>query len=164
MIASILISKMRVPVLVGAEGKTKKDIEEKTHTKIFIGEEITIEGEAIDVMTAENVIKAIGRGFAPEKALELLNEEKVLYIIQLTKNKKELKRIKARLIGTMGKARRNLESLTNTRISVYGKTVSIIGSYENAGIAKEAIEKLIGGSMHSNVYKFLEFRKREGNG
>lgn len=160
MIATILIPKNRVPVLVGQAGKTKKDIENKTNTKIFIGEEITIEGDALDVMATENIIKAISRGFAPEKALELLDEEKILHIVQLPKNEKEVIRIKSRLIGTMGKARRNIERLTNTHISVYGKTVSIIGSYEDAEIAKAAIEKLILGSMHSNVYRFLSLRKK----
>lgn len=159
MISTIMIPRKRIPVILGSNGATKKDIEDKTHTKIFIGEEITIEGEALDVMTAENIVKAIGRGFAPPAALKLLDEENALYVIQLQKNEKELKRVKSRLIGTMGKARRNLERLTNTRISIYGKTVSIIGSYEDADIAKEAIEKLIAGSKHNNVYNFLERRK-----
>ena len=162
MIATILIPRMRVPVILGTNGATKHDIEEKTNTKIFIGEEITIEGEALDVMAAENIIKAIGRGFAPAAALALLDEEKVLYVIQLPKNENELTRIKSRIIGSDGRARQNLERLTNTQISVYGKTVSIIGCYEDADIAKEAIEKLISGSMHSNVYRFLELRKGKG--
>lgn len=159
MISSIMIPRKRIPVVLGINGATKKDIEDKTHTKIFIGEEITIEGEALDVMAAENIVKAIGRGFAPPAALELLDEEKVLYVIPLQKSEKELKRIKSRIIGTLGKARRNLERLTNTYISVYGKTVSIIGSYEDAEHAKTGIEKLIAGSKHNNVYSFLERRK-----
>ena len=162
MIATILIPRMRIPVVLGTNGATKHDIEEKTNTKIFIGEEITIEGEALDVMAAENIIKAIGRGFAPSKALKLLDEEKVLYVFQLPKTENELTRIRSRIIGTMGKARRNLERLTNTQISVYGKTVSIIGCYEDADRAKEAIEKLIFGSTHSNVYRFLELREKHG--
>ncbi len=160
MITSILIPKARVPVIVGRNGKTKRLLEKKTNTKLFISEEITIEGEAIDVMTAENVIKAIGRGFSPDAALELLDEDKVLYVLQLPASDKEMKRIKSRIIGTGGMARRNLERLTDTRISVYGKTVSIIGYYDDADAAKEAVEKLIKGSMHRNVYKFLELRKK----
>lgn len=157
MIASILIPKARVAVLVGAHGSTKKSIEEKTNTKIFIGEEITIEGEALGILTVENIVKAIGGGFSPGRAMELLDEDKILYIIQLPKA--DEKRIKSRIIGKMGRARRNLERMTNTHISVYGKTVAIIGYYDDMEASKEAIEKLIFGSTHSNVYSFLERRK-----
>ncbi len=160
MITGILIPKRRIAVVVGKGGKTKKTLEEKTGTKIFIGEEITIEGEALEVMAAENIIKAIGRGFAPDTALELLDEDKVLYVMQLDKGEKELSRIKSRVIGTNGRARRNLERLTDTHISVYGKTISIIGLYDDADAAKAAVEKLISGSMHGNVYRLLELRKK----
>ena len=105
------------------------------------------------MMPAENIIRAIGRGFSPENAMELLDEEKTLYIIHLSDNARSLKRIRSRLIGTGGKARRNIERFTHTKISVYGKTVSIIGSYEDVEKAKGAVEKLISGVSHRSVYK-----------
>ncbi len=156
MISKILIPEKRVAVLIGRNGRVKKDVEKATNVKIKIDGEITISGDAVDLMTAENVIKAIGRGFSPENAAKLLDENNTLCIIPLPDNRKELIRVRARLIGTRGKARRNIETLTGTSISVYGKTVSAIGSYENIEKAKEAIEKLIAGSPHRNVYKSLE--------
>jgi ribosomal RNA assembly protein len=78
--------------------------------------------------------------------------------ISLPDDRKRLKRVTSRLIGTRGKARRNLERLTQTHISVFGKTVSIIGKYEDAERAGHAIEKLIDGFSHRSVYEFLEKR------
>ena len=156
MITTIKIPEKRMPVLIGRHGETKRKIEAATQTKISLSDEISIKGEALNRLDAENVIKAIGRGFAPEKSMELLEEDKILYIIQLPE-KSEL--IKSRIIGTNGKARRNLERLTKTHVSVYGKTVSVIGSYENADMAKNAIERFISGSSHKNIYRFLESRK-----
>lgn len=156
MITTLKIPEKRMPILIGRNGETKRKIEAATHTKISVESEIEIKGEALNRLDAENIIKAIGRGFAPDKSLELLEEDKILYIIQLPENSE---RIKSRIIGTNGKARRNLERLTKTYVSVYGKTVSIIGSYENAETAKNAIEKFISGSTHKNVYRFLESRK-----
>ena len=50
----------------------------------------------------------------------------------------------------------NLERLTGTRISIYGKTAAIIGAFDDVERAKEAIEKLVGGFSHRSVYEFLE--------
>jgi len=156
MIKSVKIPEERLAVLIGERGATKRFIQKKTKTKIKIDEEIIIEGEALDVLTAESIIKAIGRGFSPPSAMLLLDEENCFDLVQLPDNEKARKRICARLIGTNGRARRNLEGLTKTRISVYGKTVGIIGSYDDAAKAKEAIEKLIGGFSHRSVYEMLE--------
>jgi ribosomal RNA assembly protein len=155
MIKTIRIPKIRIPVLIGRRREVLNIIEKETSTKISVKEEVSVEGESIGVMSAENIINAIGRGFSPKNALLLLNEETTFSMITLTKNRKELKRVKARLIGTKGKCRRNIENATNTKISVYGKTVSVIGKYEDVFSAQTAIEKLISGSGHIAVYKFL---------
>ena len=154
MIKNIKIAEERIPVLIGKHGNVKKEIEEYTKTSIAIGDAVAIEGEALDVMTAENVIRAIGRGFAPEKALELVDEENTIIVIALEPN--SAGRIKSRVIGTRGKTRFMIEKYTRTYISVYGKTISIIGNYEDAELARQAIEKFIEGSPHKNVYMFLE--------
>ena len=159
MIEMLKIPKERIRVLLEYNKKVLKEIEKITKTKIEIDESINIAGEAIDVMTASNILKAIGRGFEADIAMELLDENKTFYVIALSETEKSLSRIKSRIIGTNGRARRNLERLTNTNISVYGKTVSIIGDYENVEKARTAIEKLISGSMHRTVYKYLESRR-----
>ena len=107
------------------------------------------------------MIKAIARGFSPENAFKLLEEDVYLRIInleELTNTKKQLERQKARVIGRKGKARRYLEKLTGTKISVYGKTVSIIGKMEDVELAAQAITKLVKGSPHGKVYQMIEGR------
>ena len=159
MIELLKIPQERIKVLNENHGKIKKEIEKLTNTKIQITEGVDISGEAIDVMTAANIVKAIGRGFDPDIAFDLVDEEKTLHIITLQETEKSVKRIKSRIIGTGGRARKNIEGLTKTNLSIYGKTVSIIGTYDNVEKARIAIEKLISGSMHRTVYKHLERRR-----
>jgi ribosomal RNA assembly protein len=163
----------RVGAVVGKNGETLEKIMEETRTKITID---SINGVAViepvspntspyDVMKAQDVIKAIGYGFPPEKAFRLLDEDAVLILIDLTQHVKDsenhLTRIKGRIIGENGRARKNIEEMTNTYISVYGNYVAIIGSYENANIAREAIMMLIEGRQHSTVYKYIEKLMRQ---
>lgn len=157
MISVVKIPMNRSAVVIGEEGKTRKDIEKRTGTSITVDQEtVEISGEALDVVNAENIVKAIGRGFAPATANMLLDESNTLAIITIANDKKKLERIKARLIGVGGKARRNLERLSQTHISIYGKTISIIGQYENVDKLCVGLEKLIKGTSHRFVYQYLE--------
>ena len=154
MIESILVPKDRVNVI--KDRVTKEKIEKETRVKLSFDENsILIEGEGLDLLTAMNIVKAISRGFAPEKAYRLLSEEELFDIIDIDYGPKKAKMIKARLIGTGGKTRRMIEEFSGSSMSVYGKTVSIIGKYEQNAIAKEAIQKLLEGASHAHVYKFL---------
>lgn len=161
------IPKERIAVLIGKDGSIKKNLETETKTKIDIDSkegDITIKGEdALLLYSAREVIKAIGRGFNPEVALLLLKSDYALDIISITEfvGENHLVRIKGRLIGKDGKSRKIIEELTETFICVYGKTVGIVGMHENLSSAKRAIESLLSGSPHANVYKFLERRRRE---
>ena len=112
------------------------------------------------------IVLAIGRGFSPENAMKLLKGENSLHIIDLHefvgKSADQMERIKGRIIGEGGKARRNVENLSNTLISVYGKTVSVIGSPEQLKSTIDAISSLSSGRMHGSVYSKLEsVRRRE---
>jgi ribosomal RNA assembly protein len=60
-----------------------------------------------------------------------------------------------------GKTRRIMEELTDANIAVYGHTIGIIGNFDQAQVAREAIQMLINGSMHSVVYRFLHRKRRE---
>jgi ribosomal RNA assembly protein len=159
----------RIAVLIGKEGNIKKEIEEETKTKLNIDSkegDVFVSGEnALGLYIAREVIKAIGRGFNPEIALLLLKQDYILEVISLNdytgKSKENLLRLKGRVIGKEGKARRVIEDLTNCYICVYGKTISIIGLAEKVSIAKQAIESLLRGNTHANVYKFLEKKRRE---
>ncbi|MBU0636518.1 KH domain-containing protein [Candidatus Micrarchaeota archaeon] len=161
----VRIPKARIAILIGKHGATKKDIEQKTKTKIIVDSE---EGEVeikskientTGFYTALNIIKAIARGFSPEHAFLLLNENNALEIISLTDwlkgSEKELKTKRGRIIGKQGKARNEIEEKTNCFISVQGKTIAIIGDLGEIPKAKKSIEMLLHGARHSKVYDFL---------
>ena len=54
-----------------------------------------------------------------------------------------------------------IEKMTDTSMSVYGKTIGIIGKLHNVAIARQAVEMLLEGAPHGNVFKWLEVKKRE---
>ncbi len=160
------IPEERVAVLIGKDGDTKKLIEEQSGCKLNITKDglvaITCE-DGLKLYTAREIVKAVGRGFNPKVALLLLKTDYALDLIDLsivTKSKNDMERIKGRIIGKGGKSREELERLTDTYITVYGKTIGIIGEQNQVIIARQGIAKLIDGAMHSTVYKFLEKKKR----
>lgn len=168
-IYELKINKDRLPVLIGKTGEIKKEIEKSTKTRIMVDSkegDIFIKGEdGLGLYTASAVIKAIGRGFNPDVSLLLLKPEYLFEVIDLTeysgKSKNTLIRIKGRIIGKEGKSRRLIEQLTDTYISVYGKTVAIVGETSNVHITRSAIESIAEGSPHSKVYRWLEKKRVE---
>jgi ribosomal RNA assembly protein len=168
----IKVPKERVGVIIGPDGVTKKNIEQKLSVELEIDSDsgditITMNERATDpslLFKAKDVVTALGRGFSPEHAFRLLrDEEAILDVIDLRavfgKSEADIKRVKGRIIGNNGKTRRLIEELTDTQVAVFGHTVSIIGTIEQAGVAREAVEMLVKGSMHSTVYRVLH-RKR----
>ncbi|MBI5389166.1 RNA-processing protein [Candidatus Woesearchaeota archaeon] len=162
------IPKERIAVLIGTKGEAKKELEDATHTHIKIdsqeGDVFITGSDALFLFSAKEVITAIARGFNPDIAFLLLKQEYSLEVISMqdfAKTKNHLLRLKGRVIGKEGKARRLLEELTETYLSVYGKTIAIVGETENVSACRRAVQALIGGSPHSSVYKFLEKRRAE---
>lgn len=163
----IKIPKERIAVLIGKQGEMKNTIEENTKTKLQIdsqeGDVIIIGNDPIKLLAAKDIVQAIARGFNPELAQQLLKYDYVLETVLVTdyagKSKDASERLRGRVIGKEGKSRKVIEQLTETDISVYGKTISIIGLPENAAMAKKAIENLLAGNQHSNVFKWLEKRR-----
>lgn len=162
------IPKERVAIVIGRAGADKKRIENETGTKIEITKdgEVTISSEdSLNAWEAKQIVKAIGRGFSPDVALLLTNEDYVLEIIDLKdwvgKNENAIKRLKGRVIGEQGKAKMTIEDLTETYISVYGKTISIIGELTRVQIAKRAVQMLLDGSRHATVYRLLESERKK---
>jgi ribosomal RNA assembly protein len=166
---TIKIPKDRIAVLIGVKGKDKKELEEWSSARIHVdsdeGDVVIFGKDALKLFELREIIQAIARGFSPETARLLLKSDYMLEIINLKDygldNPNKLARVKARVIGTGGKARRVIEELTSTQVCVYGKTIGIIGECGNVTTARRAVELLIKGSMHSTVYKWLEAQRRK---
>tara|TARA_B110000014_G_scaffold238997_1_gene206064 strand:- start:319 stop:888 length:570 start_codon:yes stop_codon:yes gene_type:complete len=161
----------RIGALIGKSGKTKKLIEQKCSVNLDIdseGGEVIITTKKltddIEPFKAVEIVSAIGRGFSPDNAMKLLSGENSLHIIDLRefvgKSPDQIERVKGRIIGEGGKARLNIENLTNALITVYGRTVAIIGEPNQLRLAVDAISSLSAGSMHGPVYSKLESAKR----
>jgi len=165
--AELKIPKERIAVLIGADGEIKKEIEDRTGTHLEIDSEegdVFITGDdGLKIFDAREVVHAIGRGFNPQTAFLLLKGDYVFEIINIkdyAATKKAEQRLKGRVIGTEGKTRNVIETLTESYISVYGKTVSIIGQPEAASNAKQAITQLLKGAQHNTVYSWLEKKRK----
>ncbi|HYB93109.1 MAG TPA: KH domain-containing protein [archaeon] len=163
----------RVGILIGPEGIVKQEIEKKCGVELKINSESgdievilkTDQSDPAILFKAENVINAVGRGFSPAKALNLLDDDVIFEVIDLReavgKSKSELERVKGRLIGEKGKTRRIIEETSGAKISIYGHTIAIIGETEQLEVAKQAIEMLIKGSQHGTVYRYLHRKRGE---
>jgi ribosomal RNA assembly protein len=161
-----------VGVLIGKKGEIKLEIEERTGVAINIDSttgEVSVETEKIKdpvmALKVVDIIKAIGRGFSPEHAFRLFDENVYLKRFDIRdytgKNPKHVRRLRARLIGSKGKTRQIIEELSNTEISIFGNTIYIIGPIVSLGIAETAVDMILSGSEHAAVYRFLEGRRRE---
>ncbi|MBI2565132.1 RNA-processing protein [Candidatus Woesearchaeota archaeon] len=162
------IPKERIAILIGKSGEIKKQLEKDTESRINVDSEegiVQIKGaNAIHLFALREIIRAIGRGFNPEIAKYLLKQDYALEVINLsnyTSTQKELIRLRGRIIGEGGKARNTIETLTNVYVSVFGKTVSILGSFDSIALARKAVEQLLSGSPHSKVYYWLERKQKE---
>ena len=163
------INKERIGVLIGKEGSVKAQIEEQTQTKITVdsnGGLILVQGEDADLfIRAVATIQAISRGFSPERAFVLLEEDdlyiEVIDISDAASTPEQMERLRGRIIGKNGRARTQIEDMTQTAISVYGKTVSVIGDVEQIRVALDAIGMLVSGVEHETVFSFLEKKRRE---
>ncbi len=173
LVLKVKIPDERIGVLIGSLGLAKKKVESMCHVRLIVNSELgnidIIGNRNLDdptfILKAQNIIMAIGRGFSPEKAFKLLDDEVYLHIVDLRefigKSRNDLERLKGRIIGREGKTRKILEETTNTNVSIYGHTVSIIGKMEELEIAKEAISKFLSGCQHKTVYNFLWRRRYE---
>lgn len=162
------IPKDRVAVLIGKKGELKRQLEHTTKTKLDIDSDegdVTITGkDALLLYGCREVVRAIGRGFNPDIAVLLLKQDYGIEFISLSeyaRNPNDMERLRGRVIGEGGKSRKTIEDLTFTHISVYGKTIGIIGQFEHIPVARKAVEALLAGRKHGTVYKFLERKRRE---
>lgn len=168
---TILIPMERVGALIGKGGRVKAKIEKICSVSLSVdGQtgEIIIRGtgdvENMLPFKAEEIVLAIGRGFSPDKAMTLLQGENSLHIIDLRefvgKSTSQIERVKGRIIGEGGRVRKNVEDLSGASVSVYGRTVAIIGEGTQLRSAVQAITALSSGSTHGKVYNDLQESRR----
>ncbi|MGD1054571.1 MAG: KH domain-containing protein [Nitrososphaerales archaeon] len=156
----------RIGAVIGREGATKRSLEADLGVKLGVDSReglVTIKSDSVDQgdpFIAVRVIEAIGRGFSPQRARRLLEEGVTFEVIDLRdfagRSANSLDRIRGRVIGLKGKSRRVIEELTQCHLSVYGRTVAIIGEASEVQLASEAVRKLASGSQHKTVYNELQ--------
>ncbi len=126
--------------------------------------DVTVFGEdPLSVFNLKNVIKAIGRGFSATDAFRLFSGDETLSIINIPEivgeREKTIVRMKSRIIGSGGRSKEHIEYVTNTRIAVYGKTISILGKHDDVADAEGAINMLLGGATHKSAFGAIQKRK-----
>ena len=161
----IRIPEERVKVLIGKDGRTKKVIETKCKVELKITDgEVEVSGDATEIFFASEIVKAIGRGFEPRKAMLLLKEDFMFHLVALREilpSEKAIIRMKGRVIGEDGRIKTMIEESTDSFLSVYGNTIGIISKADTIEYAKEAVSMILNGARHASVLAYLSKAKRE---
>lgn len=163
---------LKIPEDKNIDYKLLEEIKKNLSVNFAILENRTIEFESEDaykLLKSKEIMNAYLLGFGYEDCKKLLKDDHRLEIIEIKSfllnknNRNRLKELRGRIIGEKGKAKRNIQELTKTKILIHRNVVGIIGNEENVEIAKRAIEMILEGRMHSTVYKFLtkELQKRK---
>lgn len=160
----------RIGVLIGQGGETMREIEERAEVRLDIDSEsgkVRIEkvGDPVLGLKGPEIVKAIGRGFSPEDAMRLLEDDMMMFdvvdIDAASRNKNDMRRQKGRLIGEDGRTRELMEELTGASVAIYGSTLGIIGGPKQTAAVREAAEMILDGAPHGTVYSFLEEKRNE---
>ena len=144
--------------------KNKKKLEEELKIKItHRGKEVSISGKPEDEYVAEKVIDALNFGFEFSTAILIKKEDFIFEILNIKDytKRKDLSRIRARLIGKGGKTLKILHDLTECNFEMKDNSIGIIGDAELIKNTQDAIILLIRGSKQSNVYAKLEKLKNK---
>ncbi|MFP4117007.1 MAG: hypothetical protein ACLFQ8_03150 [Candidatus Aenigmatarchaeota archaeon] len=140
--------------------KNKDKIERKSDTDITInGLDVSVEGEAVDVLKARNIMDALFEGFTLDESFKLLNEKNQLKVVRLkdfASSGMSVEKLKGRIIGEGGRTKRLIEELAKVSLSVHGKNVSMIGNAREVSAATKAVQMLVNGKPHNKVYRYLE--------
>jgi len=166
------IPRDRIGALIGPGGRVKREMEKRTGIRVDVESEtgeVTIHYDSARdpalVLKVNDLVKAVGRGFSPQRAMRLLKDDQFFAVIDIQdyvgKKVDHVRRMRARVIGTGGKTRRVIEELSEAELSVYGDTVAIIGDPVSLDIARTAVDMILNGSEHSAVYSYLEHTRRE---
>ena len=165
------IAKDRIGVLIGKGGGTKRALEEEAGCQLHIdsdsGEisaEWNDESDPIIRLKMPDLIRAIGRGMSPQRAIQLLDDNVHLRMYDIRewvgRQPNQIRRMRGRVIGREGRIRELVEELSGVEIVVYRSTILVVGDIESLAVGSAAVERLLGGAEHGTVLKFLEKEKR----
>jgi len=139
--------------------KNKKRLEKKLNIKISNrGKEVQINGKPEDEYIAEKVIDALNFGFSFSVAISIKEEDLEFEILNIKNHttRKDLERVRARIIGKGGKTLKTLNQLTKCNFEIKDNQIAIIGLPEYIENAQESVISIIKGAKQSNVYSHLE--------
>jgi ribosomal RNA assembly protein len=158
---ALLMNRLRYKALARAK-KLKEEFELRGIKMENEGKGVVkIGGEdAYTVTTAFEVLSAFNRGFSEEDALLLFNQDYEFLTINIkdyANSKNRIIQLKGRVIGRNGKIKELIESRTNTKICIFGKTISIIGEYESVDKAARIINAILEGKQFSTAFKLLSY-------
>ena len=124
----------------------------------FSGNKITLKGAELEEYIVDEIIRAVDFGFDTEDALILRDPDFTLKFLNIKDftHKKNLAEVRARVIGTDGRAKGTIEELTGSRIVLHDNNVGVIVDSDHADHAVQALKSLIGGAKHANVFAYLE--------
>ena len=136
-------------------------LEELAEVHVDVRDGVTFDADdPIMGMRVKQVLTAFGRGFGMDEALNLLDEEQQLCLVEIAdyagKSANRLSDLKGRVIGREGKSKNIIEKFTGTRVVIQGKTVGIIGRWQAVQVAREAVCMLLEGCKHGTVFRYLE--------
>ena len=146
--------------------KNKKKLEKELEVKISNrGKEVYIEGDAEKEYLAEKVILALDFGFPFSDALRITKDDdfEIINIKDYT-HRKNLEKVRGRIIGTKGKNLSILCKLTGCCFEMKDNNVGIVGPPECMKNAQDAIISLAQGAKHGNVYKGIEKNQPQPEG
>ena len=120
----------RIAVLIGAKGVTRRELEtaagckslqiDSTSGDIEVTWPEAGEYDPVKALKLPDVIKAVGRGMAPNRAIQLLQDDWFFEMVDLKehvgKRSSQQRRIRARIIGSEGKIRKMIEQHTKAFI------------------------------------------------
>ena len=172
--SSVRIPMNRVAVLIGTGGETRRTIEKASGASLDVDSQSgdigiiwDMDGDIDPIMQMKlpDMIKAIGRGMSPKRALRLLGDDVFFQMVDMRdwvgKRANQQRRMRGRLIGRNGRIRKLIEEHSGCEMAVYGSTIVLVGDEEGLPLASKAVERILRGAEHSSVIKSLERERRE---
>ncbi len=119
---------------------------------------LVINGNQVDEYLVEKILRAVDFGFDVEDAMLLRNDRFSFEFIDVKEHthRKNLKEVRARVIGREGKAKNTIEELTGAVIVINANSIGVIVDSDHVDACLQALISLIQGAKHGNVFAYLE--------